>query len=67
LTASFAAMVLASSTTAPMVGSVTNAKFGEQIVVDAHGRTLYALSPETTHHLLCKSRTMNVTAQAPKE
>jgi predicted lipoprotein with Yx(FWY)xxD motif len=49
-------MALASGSVAPTVGSATNAKFGsEKIVVDAHGRTLYALSPETTHHLLCKS------------
>src|ERR1700691_142658 len=53
--AMFAAMALASSSAAPTVGSATNAKFTERIVVDAHGRTLYALSPETTHHLLCKS------------
>lgn len=53
--AMFAAMALASSSAAPTVGSTTNAKFEEKIVVDAHGRTLYALSPETTHHLLCKS------------
>ncbi len=54
----FAAMALASgsATTSTVVGAATNAKFGsERIVVDAHGRTLYALSPETTHHLLCKS------------
>jgi predicted lipoprotein with Yx(FWY)xxD motif len=55
LIASFAAMALASRSAAPSVGSATNAKFGEKIVVDAHGRTLYALHPETTHHLLCKS------------
>jgi predicted lipoprotein with Yx(FWY)xxD motif len=55
LVAVFAAMAFATSSAAPTVGSVTNAKFGEKIVVDAHGRTLYALSPETTHHLLCKS------------
>jgi predicted lipoprotein with Yx(FWY)xxD motif len=56
LVASFAAMALASGSAAPTVGSATNAKFGsEKIVVDAHGRTLYALSPETTHHLLCKT------------
>ena len=53
--AMFAAMALASSSAAPTVGAATNAKFTEKIVVDAHGRTLYALSPETTHHLLCKS------------
>jgi predicted lipoprotein with Yx(FWY)xxD motif len=55
LIASFATMALASSAAAPTVGSATNAKFTEKIVVDAHGRTLYALSPETTRHLLCKS------------
>ena len=27
---------------------------GETIVVDSGGRTVYELSPETTHHLLCK-------------
>jgi predicted lipoprotein with Yx(FWY)xxD motif len=56
LVSSFAAMALASGSATPTVGAATNAKFGgEKIVVDAHGRTLYALSPETTHHLLCKS------------
>jgi predicted lipoprotein with Yx(FWY)xxD motif len=55
LLASFAAMALALGSTAPTIGSASNAKFSEQIVVDAHSRTLYALSPETTHHLLCKS------------
>jgi predicted lipoprotein with Yx(FWY)xxD motif len=48
-------MALAAGSAAPTVSSATNAKFGEMIVVDAHGRTLYALHPETTHHLLCKS------------
>jgi predicted lipoprotein with Yx(FWY)xxD motif len=37
------------------VSSASNAKLGQQLVVEAHGRTLYALSPETAHHLLCKS------------
>jgi predicted lipoprotein with Yx(FWY)xxD motif len=55
LVAMFAAMALASGSAAPTVGSATNAKFEGKIVVDAHGRTLYALHPETTHHLLCKS------------
>ena len=53
--AMFAAMALAVGSAAPTVGSASNAKFSEKIVVDAHGRTLYALHPETTHHLLCKS------------
>lgn len=37
------------------VTSAPNTMLGKQIVVDAQGRTLYALSPETTHRLLCKS------------
>jgi predicted lipoprotein with Yx(FWY)xxD motif len=55
LIAMFTAMALASSSAAPTVGSATNPMFGEKIAVDTHGRTLYALSPETTRHLLCKS------------
>jgi predicted lipoprotein with Yx(FWY)xxD motif len=55
LVASFAAMALAAGSSSPVVGSAANAKFEERIVVDARGRTLYALSPETTHRLLCKS------------
>ena len=41
---------------ATTVSSASNSGLGEQIAVDTHGRTLYALSPETTHHLLCKTR-----------
>lgn len=37
------------------VGSASSSKLGEQVVVDPQGRTLYALSPETAHRLLCKS------------
>jgi predicted lipoprotein with Yx(FWY)xxD motif len=51
---SLAAMAFAAGG-AVTVSSASNSTLGEQIVVDAHGRTLYALSPETTHHLLCKS------------
>jgi predicted lipoprotein with Yx(FWY)xxD motif len=51
---SLAAMALATGS-ATTVGSASNSTLGEQIVVDAQGRTLYALSPETAHHLLCKS------------
>lgn len=37
------------------LSSAHSSALGEKIVVDAHGDTLYYLSPETTHHLLCKS------------
>jgi predicted lipoprotein with Yx(FWY)xxD motif len=37
------------------VGSASNAKLGKLVAVNAQGRTLYVLSPETAHHLLCKS------------
>jgi predicted lipoprotein with Yx(FWY)xxD motif len=40
---------------APQLSSSANAPLGKMIVVDAHGRTVYALSPETDHHLLCRS------------
>jgi len=38
-----------------VVSAAANQKLSETVVVEAHGRTLYALSPETTHHVLCKS------------
>lgn len=52
--ASLAAIAIASAGT-PTVKSAHRAKFG-QIVVDAHGHSLYVLSPETARHLLCKTR-----------
>src|ERR1700730_5889212 len=39
----------------PVVGGAHNATLNETVVIDGHGRTLYALHPETTHHLLCRS------------
>jgi predicted lipoprotein with Yx(FWY)xxD motif len=50
----FAATALASGGAAT-VGSAPNSEVGKRIVVNPQGRTLYALSPETTHHLLCAS------------
>lgn len=38
------------------LSSASSAKLGRQIVVNPQGRTLYVLTPETTKHLLCKSR-----------
>lgn len=53
--AAVAAVALASGSQTPTVGSASNAKLGETVLVSAQGRTLYALSPETSRHLLCKS------------
>jgi predicted lipoprotein with Yx(FWY)xxD motif len=53
LVASLAAMAFASS--APTVSSLSSSKLKETIVVNPQGHTLYWLSPETTHHLLCKT------------
>jgi predicted lipoprotein with Yx(FWY)xxD motif len=50
---SFTAVAFGSGTLT--VSSATNSKLGTQIVVNAQGKTLYALSPETTKHLLCKT------------
>jgi predicted lipoprotein with Yx(FWY)xxD motif len=52
--ASFAAVALAAGGAAT-VGSASNASLGKRVTVNAQGRTLYALSPESTHHLLCTS------------
>jgi predicted lipoprotein with Yx(FWY)xxD motif len=54
LCASLVAISLATGGGAVVI-SASNAKLGMQIVVDGQGRTLYALRPESTHHLLCKS------------
>jgi predicted lipoprotein with Yx(FWY)xxD motif len=37
------------------IGSASNSALGKRVVVNAQGHTLYALSPETATHLLCKS------------
>jgi predicted lipoprotein with Yx(FWY)xxD motif len=37
----------------PTLTSVHNAKLSKTIVVGATGQTVYALRPETSHHLLC--------------
>jgi len=38
------------------LGASANHDLSTTIVVNPAGRTLYTLSPETTHHLLCKSK-----------
>jgi predicted lipoprotein with Yx(FWY)xxD motif len=53
LAAVVAAMAFASSTVA--IDSASNSTLGEHVLISSQGRTLYVLSPETTHHLLCKS------------
>jgi predicted lipoprotein with Yx(FWY)xxD motif len=56
-TLAFAASLAAIALAAPSmtVGSAFDSKLDEQVVVNSQGRTLYALSPETASHLLCKS------------
>jgi predicted lipoprotein with Yx(FWY)xxD motif len=51
---SLAAIAFATSPTTT-INAASNSKLGEQVLVDSQGRTLYALNPETTSHLLCKS------------
>ena len=60
-----AAAVLATSAAAPAVaGGSTVVKAGhaggKAVVVNARGRTLYVLSPETTRHLLCTGSCLSV-------
>jgi predicted lipoprotein with Yx(FWY)xxD motif len=53
LGAAFAAMALASSPAT--VGSASSTTLGQRLLVNAKGRTLYVLTPETSRHLLCTS------------
>ena len=46
---------LAFATVTPTLSASNNSTLNKTIIVDARGRTLYALSPETPHHLLCRS------------
>jgi predicted lipoprotein with Yx(FWY)xxD motif len=58
LAASLAAVALAAGSSMS-IGSAPNAKLGEQVLVNPQDRTLYALSPETAGHLLCKARCLS--------
>ena len=49
-----AAAVAATGTRPPTVKTSANRTLAKTIVVNPAGRTLYTLSPETTHHLLCR-------------
>jgi predicted lipoprotein with Yx(FWY)xxD motif len=49
------AVALASGSQSPTVRSASNSTLKTNVVVNPQGRTLYALSPETSRHLLCKS------------
>jgi predicted lipoprotein with Yx(FWY)xxD motif len=45
-----------SAPSSPTLSSNANSMLGKPVVVNAQGRTLYKLTPETSRHLLCKSR-----------
>ncbi len=49
------AVALASGSQTATVRSASNATLKTNVVVNLQGRTLYALSPETSRRLLCKS------------
>jgi predicted lipoprotein with Yx(FWY)xxD motif len=49
------AVAVASSGTLT-VGSAANGTLKKTVVINASGRTLYSLTPETTHHLLCTTK-----------
>ena len=50
------ATALAASSSSLTLGSNANSMLGKPVVVNPQGRTLYHLSPETSRHLLCKSK-----------
>jgi predicted lipoprotein with Yx(FWY)xxD motif len=53
VSAAFAAMAFAANSLT--VGSASNSSLGERVLINPQGRTLYALHPETSKHLLCKT------------
>jgi predicted lipoprotein with Yx(FWY)xxD motif len=44
---------LALARTRPTLATAKNSTIAKTIIVDSRGLTVYELSPETTHHLLC--------------
>ena len=40
---------------APTLSSAGNSTLHKTVVIEGHGRTVYTLSSENTHHLLCRS------------
>jgi predicted lipoprotein with Yx(FWY)xxD motif len=54
-TAAFATVIALATPATVRINSLSSSKLGERVVVNAQGLTLYALSPETASHLLCKS------------
>lgn len=48
-----AALALAAGTVT--IGTASNSRLGERVAVNSNGRTLYTLSGDSVHHLLCKS------------
>jgi predicted lipoprotein with Yx(FWY)xxD motif len=50
------ASVAAAGGPSTTVDSASNSTLGETVVVNGQGLTLYSLTPETTHHLLCTSK-----------
>jgi predicted lipoprotein with Yx(FWY)xxD motif len=55
LAGALAAVAIASSGTLT-VGSAANGTLKKTVVINSGGRTLYSLTPETTHHLLCTTK-----------
>lgn len=55
LVSAFAASAALAAHLGLTLGSTSNSALGERVIVNAQGRTLYSLSPETSRHLLCKS------------
>jgi predicted lipoprotein with Yx(FWY)xxD motif len=56
LVATTAVAVAFAASSTPKLRSASNAALGHNIVVDSRGHSVYRLSPETTHHLLCTSQ-----------
>jgi predicted lipoprotein with Yx(FWY)xxD motif len=56
LAGAIVAVAMASGSQSPTIRSASNATLKTNVVVNLQGRTLYALSPETSRHLLCRTK-----------
>jgi predicted lipoprotein with Yx(FWY)xxD motif len=51
-----AGIALAQGAPSLTLRTTSSGALSRAVVINAHGRTLYTLTPETTHHLLCRTR-----------
>ncbi len=60
LAASLALAAVAAASSSLTIGTASSSSLGTRVAANTHGRTLYALSGESPHHLLCRGECFGV-------